>query len=268
MKPRSFGRAARIITVVTHPFVAAKSAADVAGKRACRTATARSRTRATTTAPRRSRRFALPAPRRRAEGGGDPWRVLEARAESGTSRRRRRSRRRVHGIHRAHRAERPDAVSSQAAVVAGTDLGFPGLAPRMRAPLEKACAPRRRGRRGRETVGTARRRGRRGRRGRRFGGGRVGDRGAGVPRVGLRDQRGASRGRGGRVSALRELRRGPFRGSDEVLFVPGRSGKCCSSPVWRRTERHVPRSFQRTHPRDGRKGISSFPLVRREKKTV
>jgi hypothetical protein len=31
----------------------------------------------------------------------------------------------------------PSAVSSQAAVVAGTDLGFPGLAPRMRAPLEK-----------------------------------------------------------------------------------------------------------------------------------
>jgi hypothetical protein len=32
----------------------------------------------------------------------------------------------------------PGAVSSQAAVVAGTDLGFPGLAPRMRAALERA----------------------------------------------------------------------------------------------------------------------------------
>ena len=136
-------RRARAIAVVTHPFVFAKSASDLA-----READVPDSDRAVTDEGNDDGAAVLEATRRFlrragvAEGGDAAWRVFEARAENGTSRR----------LALAARAAAetasivliapsgPSAVSSQAAVVAGTDLGFPGLAPRMRAALERAFA--------------------------------------------------------------------------------------------------------------------------------
>ena len=198
--------------VVTHPFVFAKSASDLA-----READVPDSDRAVTDEGNDDGAAVLEATRRFLRRAGvrrgrrrAAWRVFEARAENGTSRRLAAAARAAAESSSASivliAPSGPGAVSSQAAVVAGTDLGFPGLrAAHARGAREGV--PRDDGRRRRAKSGRARS-GRR-RFGRGWRGGRGGcDRGAGVPRVGLRDQRGASRGRGGRVAALHELRRG------------------------------------------------------------
>ena len=141
---KTFGPRPRAIAVVTHPFVPAKSASELA-----RESDVPDSDRAVTdegndddaTILEATRRFTRRAGVRVSDDGDEKnaWRVFEARAENGTSRR----------LAAAARAAAetasivliapsgPSAVSSQAAVVAATDLGFPGLAPRMRAPLEK-----------------------------------------------------------------------------------------------------------------------------------
>ena len=134
---------ARAIAVVTHPFVFAKSASDLA-----READLPDSDRAVTDEGNDDGAAVLEATRRFlrragvAEGGDAAWRVFEARAENGTSRRLAAAARAAAESSSASivliAPSGPGAVSSQAAVVAGTDLGFPGLAPRMRAALERA----------------------------------------------------------------------------------------------------------------------------------
>ena len=139
---KTFGPRPRAIAVVTHPFVPAKSASELA-----RESDVPDSDRAVTdegndddaTILEATRRFLRRAGVRVSDDGDVAWRVFEARAKNGTSCR----------LAAAARAAAetasivliapsgPSAVSSQAAVVAATDLGFPGLAPRMRAPLEK-----------------------------------------------------------------------------------------------------------------------------------
>jgi len=136
---------ARAIAVVTHPFVFAKSASDLA-----READVPDSDRAVTDEGNDDGAAVLEATRRFlrragvAEGGDAAWRVFEARAENGTSRRLAAAARAAAESSSASivliAPSGPGAVSSQAAVVAGTDLGFPGLAPRMRAALERAFA--------------------------------------------------------------------------------------------------------------------------------
>ena len=138
-------RRARAIAVVTHPFVFAKSASDLA-----READVPDSDRAVTDEGNDDGAAVLEATRRFlrragvAEGGDAAWRVFEARAENGTSRRLAAAARAAAESSSASivliAPSGPGAVSSQAAVVAGTDLGFPGLAPRMRAALERAFA--------------------------------------------------------------------------------------------------------------------------------
>lgn len=139
---KKFALRPKAIAVVTHPFVPAKSLSDLA-----RESDVPDSDRAVTDEGNDDAAAILEATRRFLQRAGvstdgdekNAWRVFEARAENGTSRR----------LALAARAAAetasivliapsgPSAVSSQAAVVAGTDLGFPGLAPRMRAPLEK-----------------------------------------------------------------------------------------------------------------------------------
>ena len=136
---------ARAIAVVTHPFVFAKSASDLA-----READVPDSDRAVTDEGNDDGAAVLEATQRFlrragvAEGGDAAWRVFEARAENGTSRRLAAAARAAAESSSASivliAPSGPGAVSSQAAVVAGTDLGFPGLAPRMRAALERAFA--------------------------------------------------------------------------------------------------------------------------------
>ena len=140
---KKFAPRPKAIAVVTHPFVPAKSLSDLA-----RESDVPDSDRAVTDEGNDDAAAILEATRRFLQRAGvstdgdekNAWRVFEARAENGTSRR----------LALAARAAAetasivliapsgPSAVSSQAAVVAGTDLGFPGLAPRMRAALERA----------------------------------------------------------------------------------------------------------------------------------